>query len=203
MDRTTRRAALWATLVALPLTVLLAFLLAGPLAPGRGGDDDPVSAGRAGPSTPTSGSTGTASLAPVPAAPVRMAAAPLTERQAVVCRALLSHLPAAVRQLPQRPVTAGPEQNAAYGEPALTVACGTPPAGYPPTDDVWTVNRVCWHAAQQSEAVVLSTVDREVPVRVTVPRSYEPALQWVSEISEALVASVPSAKTAPAGCQRP
>jgi GNAT superfamily N-acetyltransferase len=36
----------------------------------------------------------------------------------------VSQLPATVRDLTQRPVTAGAEQNAAYGDPALTVACG-------------------------------------------------------------------------------
>ena len=37
---------------------------------------------------------------------------------------MTSQLPATVRNLPARKVSAGPEQNAAYGEPPLTVACG-------------------------------------------------------------------------------
>src|SRR5687767_12979920 len=120
MDRTTRRAALWATLVALPLTVLLVLFLAGQVAP-RGGDPSPAAgtgtpAGAAPPAggdtstgdpstgSPSADGPGSPSVAPVPAAPVPMTAAALTERQAVVCRAFLSRLPAAVRHLAQRPV---------------------------------------------------------------------------------------------------
>lgn len=113
-------------------------------------------------------------------APVEMAAPALAERPATVCRALLSQLPATVNDLPQRPVTAGPEQNAAYGDPAVTVACGGAEPTVGETDDVWTVNRVCWHATEQADATVLTTLDRETAVTVRVPRSYGPALQWVS-----------------------
>ena len=124
----------------------------------------------------------------------------LAERPAVVCRALVSQLPASVRDLKQRPVTAGAEQNAAYGDPALTLSCGGSPPVFAATDDVWTVNKVCWHAAEEADATLLTTVDRETPVRVRVPRQYEQPLQWVAPISDAVVASVPSAKSAPAGC---
>ena len=51
-----------------------------------------------------------------------------------------------------------------------------------------------------ADATVLTTVDRETPVRVRVPKAYEQPLQWVTPISDAIVAAVPSAKSAPAGC---
>ena len=60
--------------------------------------------------------------------------------------------------------------------------------------------KVCWHAAQEADATVLTTVDRETPIRVRVPKSYEPPLQWVTSISDTIVSSVPSAKQAPSGC---
>jgi hypothetical protein len=129
-----------------------------------------------------------------------MPAPTLAERPAIVCRALVSQLPASVRELNQRPVTAGPEQNAAYGDPALTVACGGSPPIFQATDEVWTVNKVCWHPVQEADATVLTTVDRETPVRVRVPSRYEQPLQWVAPISDAVVSAVPSAKSAPAGC---
>lgn len=184
-DRTTRQAARWATIVALPLAVLVGFSAFSRLNPGEPG---------AGPApSPTA-------ARPQSSALVTMDAPALAERPATVCRALLSRLPASLRDLAQRPVTAGSEQNAAYGDPALTVACGIPSPSFAPTDDVWLVNRVCWHAADQSDAMVLTTVDREVPVQVTVPRVYEQALQWVAPVSESVVAAIPSAKTIPSGC---
>nr|WP_130340451.1 DUF3515 family protein [Micromonospora kangleipakensis] len=184
-DRTTRRAALVATLIALPVTVAVAGFTFAKLAP-----DEPAVAPR--PSA--------TAARPQSTAAVELPAPTLAERPATVCRALVSQLPERVRDLAQRPVTAGPEQNAAYGDPALTVACGGTPPIVQPTDEVWSVNKVCWHAVQEADATVLTTVDRETPVRVRVPRQYEQPLQWVSPISDTIVAAVPSAKSAPAGC---
>ncbi|WP_089015688.1 DUF3515 family protein [Micromonospora inositola] len=184
-DRTTRRAALVAALVALPVTVAVAGFTFAKLAP-----EEPAAA-------PAPSAT---AARPQSTAPVELPAPTLAERPATVCRALVSQLPDQVRDLAQRPVTAGPEQNAAYGDPALTVACGGTPPIVAPTDEVWSVNKVCWHAVQEADATVLTTVDREAPVRVRVPRQYEQPLQWVSPISDAIVSAVPSAKSAPAGC---
>nr|WP_236646692.1 DUF3515 family protein [Micromonospora acroterricola] len=183
-DRTIRGAALLATLIALPITLLVAVLAFGRLSP-----DEPAAA----PSPTTARVQSTA--------PVEMAAPALADRPATVCRALLSQLPPTIRDLTQRPVTAGPEQNAAYGDPALTVACGGAEPTFPATDEVWTVNGVCWHSAEQGDATVLTTVDRETPVTARIPRSYEQPLQWVAPVSNAIVASVPSGGDVPAGCR--
>ncbi|MBQ1075282.1 DUF3515 family protein [Micromonospora sp. C31] len=186
-DRTTRGAALVATLIALPVTVLVGALAFSQLSP------DERAEPAATPSATTAGPRSTA--------PVEMAAPALAERPATVCRALLSQLPSTVNDLPQRPVTAGPEQNAAYGDPALTVACGGAEPAVGETDDVWTVNRVCWYATEQADATVLTTLDRETPVTVRVPRSYGQALQWVAPVSDTIVASVPSGGDSPSGCR--
>ncbi|SCL29979.1 Protein of unknown function [Micromonospora nigra] len=185
-DRTTRSAALIATAVALPVTLLVGGLAFAKLSPGT-----PVAAPEPSPSTTRAQST----------APVEMAAPPLAERPATVCRALLSQLPASVGGLAQRPVTAGPEQNAAYGDPALTVACGGAEPEVGATDDVWVVNSVCWHPVEGPDATVLTTVDRETAVSVRVPREHGPALQRISPIADTVVASVPSAGPAPDGCR--
>lgn len=187
-DRTTRSAALWATSIALPVTVLVAILGFVALRPDTPADEPSPS-----PTTPRAQSS----------APVEMAAPPLAERATLVCRALLAKLPATVRDLTQRPVTAGAEQNAAYGDPALTVACGATLPSYHPEEKLWVVNAVCWHAKEGKEntdPTVLTTVDREVPVQVTVPSAYEAPLQWIPSLSEALVSSVPTAKDVPFGC---
>ncbi|MGW5557986.1 DUF3515 family protein [Micromonospora sp. NPDC003944] len=186
-DRTMRGAALLATVIALPITLLVAVLAFSKLSP-----DGPAAAPAPSATTARVQST----------TPVQMAAPALAARPATVCRALLSQLPASIRDLAQRPVTAGPEQNAAYGDPALTVACGGTEPTFPSTDEVWTVNRVCWHLAEQADAAVLSTVDRETLITVRVPRSYEQPLQWLPAISSTIVASVPSGGAIPSGCQR-
>ncbi|MEH0938847.1 DUF3515 family protein [Micromonospora psammae] len=186
-DRSTRRAALIASLVAVPVTVAVAGFTFAKLAP-----EQPAAA--PGPAVTSASAQSTA--------PVEMAAPALAERPGVVCRALMSQLPQTVGDLAQRPVTAGAEQNAAYGDPALTVACGAAAPAIGLTDDVWVVNKVCWHAKEETGATVLTAVDREVPVTVRVPRSYGPALQRVSPISDTIVASVPSGGTPPTGCRR-
>ncbi|PZM95378.1 MAG: DUF3515 domain-containing protein, partial [Actinobacteria bacterium] len=95
--RATRLAALTATLVALPITVLVAVLAIAHVTPDKSAapDDD-------GSATPTPHAT----------APVPMTAHELDERAEVICRALLARLPLTIRELSQRPVTAGHEQNA-------------------------------------------------------------------------------------------
>lgn len=187
MDGTTRSAALWATVVAVPLTALVAVLVFFAVRPDNEAAAEPA------PSATTP--------APQSTAPVQMPARALSERGAVVCRALLSQLPRTLRELAQRPVTAGPEQNAAYGDPAVTVACGVPATTVAPTDDVWVFGRVCWHATSAPGATVLTTVDREVPVQLTVPRTYDPAAGWANTVGAPIVATVPSLKQLPSGCK--
>lgn len=200
-DRSARSAALWATLIALPVTLAVAGFTFAKLSP-----SEPAA-------TPSASAT---AFRPQSTAPVELPAPALAERPAVVCRALVSRLPDRVRDLRQRPVTAGAEQNAAYGDPALTVSCGaeaavkpcpSPTAGgrlpdgcFPETDEVWSVNRVCWHPTQEADATVLTAVDREVPIQVRVPKEYAQPLQWVTPISDAIVSAVPSARSAPSGC---
>lgn len=185
-DHVTRKAARWATLVALPLAVLAGVLVFSTL----NGSGAPSAT----PTTP-------AAPKPIPSTPVAVAAPKLSARQEIVCRALTSQLPAEVRGLPQRRVTTGPEQNAAYGEPAITLSCGVPAATFPPTDDVFSLNQVCWHAAPGHGGSVWTTVDREVPVQVTVPTGYEPAGQWTIAFANPVAATVPSiTKGVPSGC---
>ncbi|MDG4767243.1 DUF3515 family protein [Solwaraspora sp. WMMD406] len=217
-DRTTRQAAIWATVVALPLTLIVAFAALSRLAPADPADPGTApDAAAAASGAPGAGPDAGGSAAPVPTAPVPMEAAALDERSAIVCRALLSQLPGTLRDLRQRLVSAGAEQNAAYGEPPITVACGVPAATFPPTDLVYPLDGVCWHAAEQPAgeqpageqpageqpaATVWTTVDREVPVRVTVPGSYDEPGQWVIALSDTLIETVPSDReAAPRGCR--
>jgi hypothetical protein len=198
MNRTTRTAALWATAVAVPVAVLVGVLIFVKLIPDTTAADRPDAAAT--------------SPAAVPAAPVPVAAPKLAPRAARVCLAVTSQLPSAIRTLPARTVTAGPEQNAAYGEPPITVQCGVPqpamcatPAGgagcVPLDTELLIMNDVCWYAAPGTRANVFTTMDREVAVRVTVPSTYAQAAQWANEFSDTVVKTDPSRTTgAPSGC---
>ena len=197
-DRTTRTAALWATVVAVPVTVLVGLFAFARLNPDRDVDAGPSPSG----SPPVA----------VPTTPVRMAAPALSERAAQVCLAVTSQLPTMVRNLPARRVSAGPEQNAAYGEPPLTVACGvaqprmceSPDGGadcVPLDAELLTMNRVCWYGALTPAAATFTTMDREVAVQVTVPAGYQQPAQWANEFSD-IVAETDRSMTAgvPFGC---
>jgi hypothetical protein len=182
-DPATRSAARLAAAVALP-AALVAGLIAYRLLNGPGAHPG-----------------ASASPAPHSTAPVAMAAPALAERPATVCRALLAQLPSALRDRPRRPVTAGPEQNAAYGDPAITIACGAGPRpSIDPTAFVYPLSGVCWYAVPGPAATVWTTVDREVPVTVTVPNGYSGQGQWVIEFSPAVGAAVPAVTTPPTGC---
>jgi hypothetical protein len=197
-DRTMRTAAIWATVVAVPVALLVGFLIFTKVTP----------AARSAAPAPS-----VTQPAILPAAPVRMAAPELAARPAEVCLAVTSQLPAKVRDLAARKVSAGPEQNAAWGEPALTVACGvTQPemcasldqtgSGCVPMDtELMNMNRVCWFADEQPDATTFTTMDREVAVRVTVPKQYAQPAQWANEFSDVVVKTDKSITAGvPSGC---
>lgn len=143
----------------------------------------------------------TSSASAEPTAAVPMDATPLPSRAATLCRALVARLPTALRSLPARPVSAGIGQNAAYGDPPITLACAARPAPVVPgTATVYPLSGVCWYAEEQPDATSWTALGREVPVRVTVPRQYDQPGQWVIEFSAPVAATVPAAPGAPPGC---
>jgi hypothetical protein len=197
-DKATRSAALWATVVAVPVALLVGVLIFSQVIRSA----EPKGA-------PSAAAT---SIAAVPSAPVQMAAPKLAARPAEVCLAVTSQLPTTLRNLPARKVTGGPEQNAAYGEPPITVACGLPQPkmcttltdtkGCVPLDtELLNMNAVCWYADEQTGQTAFTTMDREVPVTVTVPTSYQQGAQWANEFSD-LVVETDKSRTAgvPSGC---
>jgi hypothetical protein len=188
VDPVVRSAARTAVLVAVPLAVLAGVAVFALLSGDRSEDPAP-------PASPSP-------TAVVATGPVAMPARELTERQELVCRALLARLPGQLDGQPQRPVTAGPEQNAAYGDPAVTLACGVPPVEVPPTADVLGMSGVCWYAVAGPDGSVWTTLDREVPVRVRVPAGYDGPGQQVIEFTDPILETVRPAGTAPTGCRR-
>jgi hypothetical protein len=152
VDPVTRRAARLAALIALPAALVAGVVAYRVLAPD---DGDGGAAPRAGATTA-----------------VEVAAPSLAPRTATVCRALLAKLPATLGDLSRRPVTAGPEQNAAYGDPPVIVACGTTGPTPPPDPQLFAINGICWYAEDGKDARTWVLQGREVPLVVRVPTAY-------------------------------
>lgn len=167
-----RSASRVATLVAIPVALLAGFAAFQVLKPAEAG--------------------------PQPTGPVTMPAKALDARQAEVCRALLSRMPDKVRDRQRRQVTSGHEQNAAFGDPPITVECGGDTPAFAPTDIVYPLSGVCW--IPDTSGTRWTTVDREVPVAVMVPSDYDSPGQWVIAFSGAISATVPTAHV-PSGCK--
>ncbi len=166
----TRSPARTATLVAVPAALLaggLAFWLLGGV-PTR---------------TPAPG--------PQASGPVAVDAPHLDEGTATVCRALVAKLPDALGDRHRRPVTGGAGQNAAFGDPPIVLSCGVTAPSVPQDADLYELSGVCWFPEQRADGQVWTTVDRQVPVRVTVPKAYDPPGQWVIDFSPAVAGAVP------------
>lgn len=206
-DAATRSASRIATAVAVPVAILVGalvfWLLGNAWGADGGGADGGGAAGGGAAGDGAAGGGATGSPRPGSTEPVTVAAPQLSERAASVCPALLARLPDQLRDLPRRPVTAGTGQNAAYGDPPITLACGAEPAVYPRDALFWGMSKVCWYAEEGPDGSVWTAIDREVPVAVTVPKEYSGAGDLVNEFSGTLIATVPSKPTAeiPSGCR--
>ncbi len=184
-DSTSTRAAWIATLVAVPVAVVTGLLMLRLLSPADPGEPEASSS----PST-------------WPTSPVRVDAPSLSPRATEVCRALVAELPETLRNQPRREVTAGAEQNAAYGDPAVVISCGVAAPQLPSnsTETVWMADGVCWLSETDDTATVLTTVDREVAVALTVPTEQSSPLQWASAVAEYVMDAIPAIPDPPSGC---
>jgi hypothetical protein len=176
-DPIRRRAAIIATLVAVPIA--LAVLLIGVFVVG-GGQPGPVATG-----------------------PVTVAERDLSPEVAGLCQAVIADLPDTAAGQARRPVSAGSEQNAAYGDPPIVVECGTTLPAVGDTDLVYPLSGVCWYSVTEADRTVWTTVDRTVPVTVTVPGPSDGAAQFVVPFSDAIGTNLPLRDTIPTGCSGP
>jgi hypothetical protein len=184
-DPVRRSAALTATLVAGPLTLLIAVISLW-IFGGFAVFSSPAPA--ASPSAKPQAST--LVVLPTPS---------LSEDVAVVCRQVIAALPDTVLGGKRRPVD-GPEQNAAYGDPPVTVACGVAAPTVGVTEDVAQLSGVCWIADTGAASITFFTVDRSVPISVTVPGGPNGSAQSVIGFSAAIKAQDPIAAHYPPGC---
>jgi hypothetical protein len=130
-----------------------------------------------------------------------MAATSLDATAAAVCWALVSALPQQLRDRQRRPVAGGERQNAAWGWPATTLACGAPVGATAPDAQLWLLDGVCWFSP---DGVLWHTVDRTVPVTVVLDPTTGAGAgaggQWVVELSAPIAATDPVTPARPAGC---
>ena len=160
-----------ATAVAVPLTAVLALLLARPGA-------DPA------PSPSPS--------APVALPAIRVAAPPALPVAAQrSCQELISALPTTLGDRPARPVDSPSPYVGAWGEPPVVLRCGVPrPAGFLATADTLVISGVTWFAERRGATTAWTAVDRPVYVEVVAPAddASDPPARLSTAISRALKA---------------
>ncbi|GAA2334399.1 hypothetical protein GCM10010170_013910 [Dactylosporangium salmoneum] len=132
------------------------------------------------------------------AAPVPAEAPQLEPSTSTVCRALVAKLPDVLGGLSRRPVTAGTEQNAAFGDPPIVLSCGVAKPTVPADAQLMGLSNVCWFPDEQPDRTVWQTVDREVALRVVVPKAADGS--WLVNLSAPIVAAVPATDPGPVHC---
>jgi Protein of unknown function (DUF3515) len=171
-----RSAARLATLVAVPVTVVLLALAV--VAERRGGPD-------AEPLAPATSAPATRALPPVRVAPPPALSAAAQR----ACRELISALPTELGDLPARPADSPSPYVAAWGEPAVTLRCGVPrPPSFIATADVQQIDGVSWFPERRGSTTAWTVVDRPVYVEVLVPAA--DASAPVARLSTAVTAAL-------------
>jgi hypothetical protein len=138
--------------------------------------------------------------------PVSVEVPALSEDDAVVCLALTATAPDSAGGLQARPVEGGTvadgpaaaESVMAYGDPAVVATCGVEPVAVEDTALVYKLNGVCWYSDEAGLA--WTTLDRQVPVGVSVPEAHEQPVDVLNDLSTVIAEKVPAAAEAPTGC---
>lgn len=103
------------------------------------------------------------------------------------CRGLMADVPGEVDGHSQRTVKPSSRLTAAWGDPAITAACGvSKPSGMTPTSKCWEVNGVGWYAQKRGDHYRFTTIGRTFYVRVTVPNKYSPQADALTDVAHAI-----------------
>jgi len=175
-----RSAARLATLIAVPVTVVL--LAVAVLAERHSGSGaEPLAPASSAPATAkASKALPSVKVAPPPA---------LSAAQQRACQDLISALPTDLGDLPARPVDSSSPYVAAWGEPAVTLRCGVRrPPSFIATADVQQINGVTWFPERRGATTAWVVVDRPVYVEVLVPAA--DASAPVARLSTAVTAAL-------------
>jgi len=174
-----RLPAIVATVVAVPIAVMAGFVTFNAIAPAAAESD----------------------LVQENLSPVSVQVPELSDEDAVVCLALTATAPETAGGLEARPVEGGDhaaEVVLAYGDPAVVATCGVEPVEVEDTAAVYKLNGVCWFADE--DGAEWTTLDRQVPVGVSVPADHDQPVDVLNELSEVIAEKVPVAEDAPTGC---
>lgn len=125
-------------------------------------------------------------------------------KAAAVCRKLHSALPAEVDGLARHSVVPSSDLTAGWGDPTVVLRCGVDRpevlnphnrAQYDPTSQAAEVNGVSWlvQPLVDDKGYRFTTTDREVFVEVTVPHAYAPEVNPLTDLSQAVKRTVPTA----------
>ena len=127
----------------------------------------------------------------VPPVPAGKAAA------ARACAALVARLPAEVDPgVVRRPVTGDATRTAAWGDPPVLLRCGVPlPERLAEPVSLGTPEGqlVQWSVADIGDGYSYTTVDRTVPLEISVPGRYASPAEIVLPLLPAVVAALPAA----------
>ncbi|HEX5566762.1 MAG TPA: DUF3515 domain-containing protein [Streptomyces sp.] len=122
-----------------------------------------------------------------------------TGSAAAACRALYDALPERVDGQQRIVFTPKTRYAAAWGDPAIELGCGVPrpevltPGSehYNPTADSVEVNGVSWLLEQRDGGYRFTTTGRTVFVQVTVPDTYAPEVNALTDLADAVRETIP------------
>ena len=111
--------------------------------------------------------------------------ASLPPRAVDVCERVVTALPDELAPDVARRVTAPPSTaTAAWGEPPVTLRCGTEPGSR--RDDLYELDGVLWAMHDSGDSRTWTTVAAKVPVQVVVPDVYSDQAEMLGSLAVAL-----------------
>ena len=166
-----------ATAVAVPVVIALLVLIR-VLGPGSSDGDD------------TAADVAGGTPAQRDESPVEVDTPPITPEADAVCPALMSQLPLEVVGETSRRVDSDSPYVYAWGDPAQVLICGVEPVALEPDAFVVTISDLPWFVDNSDPTVnVWTSLDRTVPVRVSIPASTDSAL--VAALGPIIATAVP------------
>jgi hypothetical protein len=130
--------------------------------------------------------------------PVQVDTPEVTPAADLACPVLMGQLPLELAGETSRMVQSDSPFAYAWGDPPVVLVCGVaPPAGYVVGVQGIVINGVEWFVdTSDPDAVVWTTVDRNVPVQMQVPASTDSAL--VTAASTIIATAIPYTEPTPA-----
>jgi hypothetical protein len=157
-------------------------------------DDEPADSGSA-----VADVSGTTSAPRGDLPPVQVDTPDVTPAADLACPVLMGQLPLELAGETSRLVDSDTPYAYAWGDPAIVLVCGVdPPAGYVVGTSTIVISGVEWFVDDSDpDVVVWTTVDRNVPVQVSVPTSTDSAS--VTALCPIISTALPYAAPTPGG----